>query len=105
MPGNHPDLDGVLSALREFAFRAVAYIPDMSAALKARFAGPEFELHDRPVALRRSCPRFEILIHHGGLSTAYAGLMSATPQLLHDMQPGASRDGPRRGPNSDRPSS
>ncbi len=82
LQGDHPDLPILLEALRNLGLSGIAYIPGLPPSLRERFAGPGLEFRDKPQPLGELLPTVRLLVHHGGLSTAYAGLASATPQLL-----------------------
>jgi rhamnosyltransferase subunit B len=82
MPGDHPDLPSALDAVLELGLSGAAYIPGLRQPLKDRLPSPRFRIFDSPQPLGRILPSVRVLIHHGGLSTAYAGLASATPQLI-----------------------
>jgi len=82
MPGDHPDLAAVLTAVRGLGLEGMAYVPGLPAGIKSRFAGGALQFCAGPQPLGEVLPTVRVLIHHGGLSTAYSGLASATPQLL-----------------------
>ena len=48
----------------------------------AKRCRPTVRIHRKPADLEEVLPNTSLLIHHGGLGTAYAGLLAGVPQLV-----------------------
>jgi rhamnosyltransferase subunit B len=81
MPGNHPALTVVLSALQETGIEAGAYVPELRPSTLRQFSGPGLRFFRRPPPLVDVLPQCRLLIHHGGMLSTFTGLATATPQL------------------------
>ena len=82
MPASHPDLGRAIAAVKAAGVDCEAYISDLSPDLAASMTEPGFALHARPQPFERVIPDARAVVHHGGLSTAIATIMSGTPQLI-----------------------
>jgi rhamnosyltransferase subunit B len=58
------------------------YVSGMAAQTLAKHCGQNVRIHRRPADLAQVLPNTSLLIHHGGLGTAYAGLLAGVPQLV-----------------------
>src|SRR5262245_33018916 len=54
----------------------------MTAQTLAKRCGENVRIHGKPADLAQVLPNTSLLIHHGGLGTAYAGLLAGVPQLV-----------------------
>jgi rhamnosyltransferase subunit B len=81
MPGSHPALTVVLSALQETGIMASAYVPSPTSVMLRQFSGPRLRFFPQPPPLVNVLPRCRLLIHHGGMLSTFTGLATATPQL------------------------
>src|SRR5262249_9708319 len=81
LPANHPALSSVISALNDVTVLSGIYVPGMSAQVLAKRCGQTVRIHGKPADLAQVLPNTSLLIHHGGLGTAYAGLLAGVPQL------------------------
>ena len=72
----------VLRALAEAELRGSIYLRDATGAQRAELRQTGLVIHDQPQPLARAISKARLLIHHGGLGTAQAGLSVGRPQLL-----------------------
>src|SRR5262249_6147878 len=82
LPANHPALSRVISALNDVTVLSGIYVPGMSAQVLAKRCGQTVRIYGKPADLAQVLPNTSLLIHHGGLGTAYAGLLAGVPQLV-----------------------
>jgi UDP:flavonoid glycosyltransferase YjiC (YdhE family) len=82
LPANHPALWAVISALNDLKIPSGIYVAGMTAQELAKRCSPTVRVHAKPADLAHVLPNTWLLIHHGGLGTAYAGLLAAVPQLV-----------------------
>ncbi|MBM86025.1 MAG: hypothetical protein CMM47_08385 [Rhodospirillaceae bacterium] len=82
MPASHPDLGRAIAAVKTASVDCEAYISDLSPDLAAGMAAPGFTLHAGPQSFERVIPEARAVVHHGGLSTSVAAILSGTPQLI-----------------------
>jgi UDP:flavonoid glycosyltransferase YjiC (YdhE family) len=79
---NHPALSPVISALNDLKLPSEIYVSGMAAQALAKRCRPTVGIHRKPAHLDQILPNTSLLIHHGGLGTAYAGLLAGVPQLV-----------------------
>ncbi|HXN15077.1 MAG TPA: nucleotide disphospho-sugar-binding domain-containing protein [Usitatibacter sp.] len=77
-------LDALLECLARQSNRVIAFIPELEAARRARFAARSRIAAERPVRLDSLLKRCDLLIGHGG-EIATAALMHGVPQLSFPM--------------------
>jgi UDP:flavonoid glycosyltransferase YjiC (YdhE family) len=82
LPANHPALSVIISALNDLKVPSAIYVPGMTPQQLAKRCRPTVRIHGKPADLAHVLPNTSLLIHHGGLGTAYAGLLGGVPQLL-----------------------
>ncbi len=82
LPATHPCLDTVLAALSRLGERAHVYVTGANSHALARRCRANVAFLTKPADFPRVIPQARLLIHHGGLGTAYGGLAAGTPQLL-----------------------
>ena len=85
LPANHPALSPVISALNELNVPSQIYVSGMRAEELAKRCNRTIRIHRRPADLARLLPNCSMIIHHGGLGTAHAGLLGGVPQLVLPM--------------------
>lgn len=79
LPANHPLLATLMAALGGLDAAVDLYIGDAEgAALPAPPAN--VTRYAQPLPFAEVLPQARLIVHHGGLGTAYAGLLAATPQ-------------------------
>src|SRR5262249_19090883 len=54
----------------------------MAAHELAKHCSQTVRIHRKPADFAKVLPNTSLLIHHGGLATAYAGLLAGVPQLV-----------------------
>ena len=81
LPADHPQLRAVLAAMSTTSERCGVYVSGSDPARVAAQCGSNVAVHRRPAPLGTVLPDTKVIIHHGGLGTATAALMAATPQL------------------------
>lgn len=79
---NDPALSPVISALNDLKLPSEIYVSGMAAQALAKRCRPTVRIHQKPADLAQVLPNTSLLIHHGGLGTAYAGLLAGVPQLV-----------------------
>jgi UDP:flavonoid glycosyltransferase YjiC (YdhE family) len=77
LPGFHRHLGVVLKCLQAQQLAADIYVPGLTAA--PTIGNSRF--HHQPMPLDEILNNVMLLIHHGGLGTAHAGLFTGTPQI------------------------
>jgi UDP:flavonoid glycosyltransferase YjiC (YdhE family) len=82
LPGVHPALPRVISALNDLKLPAEIYVSGMTAQELAKHCSRTVRIHRKPADLSPVLPNTSLLIHHGGLSTSCAGLLAGVPQLV-----------------------
>ena len=82
LPANHPALAAVISALNDLKVSSEIYVSGMTAQALAKRCRQTVRIHGKPADLAHVLPNTSLLIHHGGLGTAYAGLLAGVPQLV-----------------------
>lgn len=82
LQSDHPALDAVLSALSRLPVRSTAYIQGIDPHAVAARCKSNVAIRRDPADFAELLPRTRVLVHHAGLGTACAGLLSGTPQLL-----------------------
>lgn len=82
LPGSHPLLGSVITALNATSKRSLLYIAGTDPKSIARQCATHVQVSRIPVNLADVLPQVRLLVHHGGLGTAYAGLAAGTPQLV-----------------------
>ena len=82
LPANHPALPPVITALNDLKLPSEIYVPGVAAQALAKRCNPTVRIHGKPADLAHVLPNTSLLIHHGGLGTAYAGLLAGVPQLV-----------------------
>ena len=82
LPANHPALPSVISALNDLKLPSEIYVSGMTAQALAKRCSQTVRIHGKPADLAQVLPNTSLLIHHGGLGTAYAGLLAGVPQLV-----------------------
>ena len=82
LPANHPALAAVISALNDLKVPSGIYVSGMTAQVLAKRCRQTVRIHGKPADLAHVLPNTSLLIHHGGLGTAYAGLLAGVPQLV-----------------------
>jgi UDP:flavonoid glycosyltransferase YjiC (YdhE family) len=82
LPANHPALSAVISALNDLKLPSGIYVSGMNPQELAKRCRHTVRIHGKPADLARVLPNTSLLIHHGGLGTAYAGLLAGVPQLV-----------------------
>jgi rhamnosyltransferase subunit B len=82
LPANNPALSPVVTALNDLKIPSEIYVSGMTARALAKRCSPTVRIHGKPADLAHVLPNTSLLIHHGGLGTAYAGLLAGVPQLV-----------------------
>ena len=82
LPANHPALSAVISALNDLKLPSEIYVSGITAQTLAKRCHQAVRIHGKPADLAHVLPNTSLLIHHGGLGTAYAGLLAGVPQLV-----------------------
>ena len=82
MQSDHPALDVVLDALATLPVQSAVYVGGADPARIAEKCGPGVSVYTAPADFRSVLPHTSALVHHGGLGTAYAGLMAGVPQIV-----------------------
>jgi rhamnosyltransferase subunit B len=82
LPANHPALSAVISALNDLEFPSGIYVSGMTGQVLAKRCRQTVRIHGKPADFAHVLPNTSLLIHHGGLGTAYAGLLAGVPQLV-----------------------
>lgn len=82
MQKDHPALDVLLDALTALDCQSAIYVGGVDPARVAQKCGTNVHVYEAPADFRSVLPRTSVLIHHGGLGTAYAGLMAGVPQII-----------------------
>jgi len=82
LPGSHAHVRTALQALAEAGAAGEAYVAGLPPSAARDFAGAGLVMHAEPQDFAAVMPAARLVIHHGGLSTAVAALMAATPQLI-----------------------
>ena len=77
LPFKHPYLELLLEVLSNFRYRSKVYVPGGNYQSVA-----QMEILSEPADLASVLPQARLIIHHGGLGTAFGGLASGTPQLV-----------------------
>jgi rhamnosyltransferase subunit B len=83
---DHPALKEVLAALRGLDRRCEIYVRGSDPREIARQCGRKTIIHSRPVDYGKALSESQIIIHHAGLGTSYAALVSGVPQLVMPVQ-------------------
>lgn len=78
----HPALKEVLGALKQSNLRSEIFVRGADPRVIASQSRDTATIHTTPADLRYVLPRTRVILHHGGLGTAYAGLAAAIPQLV-----------------------
>jgi UDP:flavonoid glycosyltransferase YjiC (YdhE family) len=78
----HPALDPLLSVLSARAERSEIYVQGVTPQALANRCRPVVGIYTKPADFARVLPQSSLLVHHGGLGTAYAGLMAGIPQVV-----------------------
>ncbi len=82
LPAVHPALPRVIYALNGLKLPSSIHVSRMTAQALAKHCGRTVRIHSKPADLARVLPNTSLLIHHGGLGTACAGLLAGVPQLV-----------------------
>lgn len=82
LPSNHPALAPVITALNDLRVPSEIYVSGMNAEAMAARCSRNVRIHTKPADLAHVLPNTCLLIHHGGLGMAYAGLLAGVPQLV-----------------------
>jgi rhamnosyltransferase subunit B len=82
LDGRHPHIEALLDVLRQCGVDGAAFVPKPPEALVRNGALGRLRLFETPPPLEDVLPRVRVLIHHGGLGTALAGLAAGMPQML-----------------------
>lgn len=82
LPGNHPLLRTVFSAIGKIGVPCRAYISEADPEAVARIAPRNVLIHRKPAPLGELLPQVRGIIHHAGLATAYAAVVAGVPQLV-----------------------
>jgi len=82
LPANHPALSSAISALNDLKVASEIYVSGMTAHELAKRCSQTVRIHRKPADLAQVLPNTALLLHHGGLGTAYAGLLAGVPQLV-----------------------
>ena len=77
LPLKHPLLEPLLEVLRNCPHHSKVYVPGGNYQSEA-----QVEILSEPADLASVLPQARLIIHHGGLGTAFGGLASGTPQLV-----------------------
>ena len=77
LPSNHPYLESLLEVLKTLRYRSKVYVPGGNYRTVN-----QVEILSEPADLASVLPQTRLIIHHGGLGTAFGGLASGTPQLV-----------------------
>ncbi len=85
LPGNHPALGAVIDTLNRLGEAPQIYVSNLDPKRLARACQPHVAIHTTPADFAAVLPRCRLLIHHGGLATAFAGLAAGAPQLALPM--------------------
>ena len=86
LPAEHAMLKPVLEALGATSGHPQVFVSGADPLWVAARCRPNVVIHRRPADFAAVLPRCRVLIHHGGLATASAGLMAGTPQLALPLQ-------------------
>ena len=82
IPSNHPALGTVIEALGSISEPSELYVGDRIPNDLRNRTPSSMRLRSEPVDYNAILPRAKLLLHHGGLGTAYAGLMAGVPQIM-----------------------
>jgi rhamnosyltransferase subunit B len=82
LPANHPALSAVISALNDLELPSGIYVSGITAQVLAKRCRQTVRIYGKPADLAQVLPNTSLLIHHGGLGTAYSGLLAGVPQLV-----------------------
>jgi hypothetical protein len=86
LPGAHALVGPVLEVLGRAGIRPQVFVSGADPRTIADRCRGHVAIHTRPADFAAVLPRCRLLIHHGGLATAFAGLMAGTPQLVLPQQ-------------------
>jgi hypothetical protein len=78
----HPALRQLLSVLSGAEGRSQIYVQGIDPHQLARHCSSKVCIHTSPADLAKVLPSASLLMHHGGLGTAYAGLAAGVPQVV-----------------------
>ena len=82
MQHDHPALNVLLDAVSILDCGSAIYVGGADPVRVAGKCGPNVLIYRSPADFRSVLPQTSLLIHHGGLGTAYAGLMAGVPQIV-----------------------
>jgi len=82
MQNDHPALSVLLDAISILDCRSAIYVGGADPARLAGKCGTNVLVYRAPADFRSVLPQTSVLVHHGGLGTAYAGLMAGVPQIV-----------------------
>jgi len=82
LPSQHPSLPEIFKALGRLKSEATAYIANADYDKLRSFAPSSVHILDCPARFEDVLGSCRILIHHAGLSTAYAAMQAGAPQIL-----------------------
>jgi UDP:flavonoid glycosyltransferase YjiC (YdhE family) len=82
LPASHRFLSVTLEAIAALELDCRAYVANLPSAIRHRFGSSRIRFHANPQPLGSVLPAVRVVVHHGGLSTAYSALCAATPQLV-----------------------
>ena len=78
----HPHLHAVLSAVNKVPGRVEVYVGGADPKRIAGAVKRHIGIHTAPANFKAVLPNSKVLLHHGGLGTAFAGLGAGTAQLV-----------------------
>jgi UDP:flavonoid glycosyltransferase YjiC (YdhE family) len=85
LPNAHPAIKEVLAAVSALDLPSEIYIQGGDPHVISRQCSRKTRIHMKPADLSVVLPQARILLHHGGLGMAFAGLAAGVPQLITAM--------------------
>lgn len=82
LPNAHPLMKEVVNSLCALGIKSDVYIPRIDNKMAEKLKHENIRLHRSPLALNKVLPEKRLIIHHGGLGTAFEAGLSSTPQIL-----------------------
>ncbi len=86
LQNGHPALLSILAALSEIDCDSEIYVQGAGPHFVAERCSRRVRVHTAPANFAEVLPGAMLLLHHAGLSTAYAGLAAGIPQMVLPVQ-------------------
>lgn len=86
LDGNHPELQGVLSALTALGWPAVVFVRGIAEEEACRLSGPSLQVSARPLSVAQCLAQAHIAITHASIGTVSAAALAGCVQLAIPSQ-------------------